>query len=55
MSEVLNSGVTHQRYAPKHDVDREVFCDGYSLDDPVGWEFNDEDGNVNTSRQPGIL
>jgi hypothetical protein len=40
---------------PKDDVGREIFGNGYALDDPVGRILDKQYSNVDTGRQPGEL
>jgi hypothetical protein len=40
--------VAREDYTPGHDVETEVFGDRDALNDPVGGELDDEDGNVDT-------
>lgn len=44
-----------QGCTPEDDVDSKVLADGYSLDDPVGWVFDNKDGNVDTGGEPLVL
>jgi hypothetical protein len=44
-----------KHYAPCHDIEAEILCNWYSLDDPVGREFDNEHSDVNTRCKPGPL
>ena len=55
MSKVLSESVKSQNCAPDDDGSTQVFCDWESLDKPVGRILNEENGDVDTGRQPGEL
>ena len=44
-----------QNHTPEDDVDAQVFAEGDSLDDPICGVFDNEDSDVNTCGQPGVL
>jgi hypothetical protein len=47
--------VQSQDGTPETDVGAEVFGDGHPLDDPVGWVFDAQDGDVDTRCEPVVL
>ena len=51
----MASRVESQDCSPEANVDAKVFGDGNTLDDPVGGVFDDQDGNVDTGSEPGVL
>ena len=53
--EVLACSMECQGRSPKDDVEREVFCDWYALNEPVGRIFNRQDSDVDTCRKPLVL
>lgn len=53
--EVVAGRVESQDHTPQANVDAEVFADGNALDDPVGWVFDDQDSDVDTGGEPGVL
>lgn len=44
-----------QHRTPKTDIDTEVFRNWNALDNPVCRILDDEDGDVYTCREPGVL
>ncbi len=53
--EVLRDSVQRKDGAPQANVQAEILANRDSLNGPIGWVFDDQDCNVNTGRQPGIL
>lgn len=55
MGEALGYGMEHEHSAPKDDRNTQVFSDGQTSKQPIGRVLDDENCNIDTSGEPGVL
>lgn len=53
--EALANGMQSQHGTPETNVDAQVLGNRNTLDNPVGRVFDDQDGDVDTGGEPGVL